>query len=178
MFLLVYLIILTRYKLTVLKRMLRVDDQAEIRAVLRRLMNDTRLNIQQLTHLPADSIIIVHQTFPVVLLEEAAPLVGQQRPVRLYAVVYQSAAAILSLKHKRSAVETDRAHQRFASVPCEAHLRLRLRLDVLLYELLQRLVVHQRALLLFVGVEMSLLQVVAVLAREIAYAPDGLRHDI
>ena len=81
---------------------------------------------------------------PVVLTKKLAPLVGEQRAVGLQAVVDDVASVgigLLQLQH--TLVETQRTHQRLATVPSEEHLRLRLGLNILTNIGLKGTVVHQ-----------------------------------
>ena len=128
---------------------------------------------------------------PVVLVEELTPLVGEQGAVGLEAVVNLSSAGVAALQLQHFLVEAERAHQRLATVPGEKHLRLCLRFDILLDERLQRGVTHQRVgliglmgLISLIGligpiiVQCSFLQIIAVLAGEVADAAYRLCHDI
>ena len=100
--------------------------------------------------LPVSAVLVVellrpvdgHAHKPMVVVEEAAPLVGEHRAVGLYAVVYRPAAGVLALQVHGLAVESERAHQRLAPVPGEEYLWLRLRVEVLLDEAFQQLVAH------------------------------------
>lgn len=76
----------------------------------------------------------------VVFLEEAAPLVGEQRGVGLNTVVDGAAAGVGALEFQGTLIEGDGAHERFAAVPSEEHFGGGLSFDVFLDELLQQFV--------------------------------------
>lgn len=113
---------------------------------------------------------------PLVVVEEAAPLVGEKRAIGLDAVADDAATTIISLQLEDSLIEGEGTHQRLASVPCEEHFGLCLCLDILANELLEELVAHDMTGL--VGIEMTLLEVVAVTATQIAMRTCGFRHDV
>ena len=79
---------------------------------------------------------------PVVLLEEPAPFIGQQRAVGLYAVVYGASVGIFLLQLHGTFVERERTHQRLSAMPGEQNLGHGLRVDVLLDELFQQFLAH------------------------------------
>ena len=113
---------------------------------------------------------------PVVLLEEPAPLVGEQGAVGLDAVVYGPSVGILLLQLHRTLVEGEGAHQRLAAVPGEQHLRHRLRVDVLFDELFQQFFAHH--VLGILPVEFCLLQVVAIITGKVAYRSYRFQHHV
>ena len=113
---------------------------------------------------------------PVVLLEEPAPLVGEQRAVGLDAVVDGASAGIFLLQLHGPLVERQGAHQRLSAVPGEEHLRHGLRLDVFFDELLQQLLAHH--VLGIVLVEFGLFQVVTIVACQVAYGSYGFQHHV
>ncbi len=116
---------------------------------------------------------------PMVLSEEGTPLIRQQRAISLQAVVNLPPARIAALQCQHLLVETQRTHQRFAAMPREQHLRSRLCLDVLTDEGLQRLIAHEEvAVVSRLGIEMTLLQIVAVVTGEVAEAADRLGHHV
>ena len=73
----------------------------------------------------------------VVLFEETAPVVVQQCPVCLDAVIYLASVAVLALQLQCFPVETDRTHQRFTTVPGKENLRHRLTFQIFLDEFFQ-----------------------------------------
>ena len=73
----------------------------------------------------------------IILLEETAPVIIQQRPVCLDAVVDLASAAIPALQFERFFVETDRTHQRFTPVPGKENLRHRLTFQIFFDEFFQ-----------------------------------------
>ena len=113
---------------------------------------------------------------PVVLLEELAPLVGKHCSVGLYAVVDGASVGIFLLQLHGPFVERQGAHQRLSAVPGEEHLRHGLRVDVLFDELLQQFLAHH--VLGVLPVQLGLLQVVAIVACQVAYGSYGLQHHV
>ena len=73
----------------------------------------------------------------VVLFEETTPVVVQQCPVCLDAVVYLASVAVLALQLQCFPIETDRTHQRFTTVPGKENLRHRLTFQIFLDEFFQ-----------------------------------------
>lgn len=59
---------------------------------------------------------------PVVLLEEPAPFVGEQRAVGLYTVVDGASVGVFPLQFHGSFVERERTHQCLSAVPSEQYL--------------------------------------------------------
>ena len=112
----------------------------------------------------------------VVLFQELAPFVGQPHAVSLQAVVYLPSMRIAPLQLQGPFVERDGTHQRLTAMPCEQYLRQCLRLNILADELLQQLVADD--LRLVQRVQLLLLQIVAVLASQVAEAPRWLEHHI
>ena len=76
----------------------------------------------------------------VVFLEEAAPLVGEQRGIGLNTVVDGAAAGVGALEFQGTPIEGDRTHERFAAVPGEEYFGGGLSFYVFLDELLQQFV--------------------------------------
>lgn len=76
----------------------------------------------------------------VVFLEEAAPLVGEQRGIGLNTVVDGAAAGVGALEFQGTPIEGDRTHERFATMPGEEYFGGGLSFDVFLDELLQQFV--------------------------------------
>ena len=113
---------------------------------------------------------------PVVLAQEATPLVVEQRAVGLYRVGYASAHAILTLQLHRLPIERKWAHERFAAVPCEEDVGRGLRLDVFLGELLEHLL--REHAFLHIAVEVRLLKIVAVFAAQVAGCAYWLEHHV
>ena len=113
---------------------------------------------------------------PVVLLEEAAPLVRQHRAVGLDAVFYGAASRILPLQLHGLLIESQGAHQRFPAMPGEERLRHGLRADIFLDELLQQRVAHH--VLGVVLIQLALFQVITVVASQVAKGACGLQHDV
>lgn len=112
----------------------------------------------------------------VVLLEEATPLLREQSAVRLQRVVYVFPPAVLLLQRECLLIKGDGAEQRLSAVPGEENVGRGLRADVLLHEKLQRLVAHRLARPVFV--QPRLLQIVAVLAPQVARGSHGFYGDI
>ena len=80
---------------------------------------------------------------PIILLEEAAPLISQQRAVGLNGVVNGSARPILLLQFNHPFVERKGPHQRLSPMPGEKHLRHGLRFNILLDEKFEQLITHR-----------------------------------
>ena len=115
----------------------------------------------------------------VVASEKLAPLVGEKRAVGLQAVVYDVSTRVLTLQAQRFFVERYGAHERFASVPCEEHLRLCLRLDVLSCELFEQFVTYGHAVSGTArAVHVAFFCVITVVAVEVAERARRLQHDI
>ena len=112
----------------------------------------------------------------VVLAQELAPLIRQQRTVGLQTVVNMATTGIAPLQFQSPTIEADRPQQRFTAMPGEEHLGQGLGLNVLPHEVFQQRVAHRRAGRLLA--EFLLLQVVAVVAGQIALTAYGLQHDI
>lgn len=112
----------------------------------------------------------------VVLLEEATPLLREQSAVRLQRVVYVFPPAVLLLQRECLLIKGDRTEQRLSAVPGEKNVGRSLRADVLLHEKLQHLVAHRLARL--AGIQTRLLQIVAVLAPQVARGTHGFYGDI
>ena len=116
---------------------------------------------------------------PVVITEKAAPLVVEQCAVGLDGVVDDAAGGIFFLKLDHPLVERQRTHQRLAPMPAEKHLRSGLRLDVHTDEPLKRIVGHDKpAVGLLLLVKIVFLEVVTVLACEVAHRSGRLGHNI
>ena len=113
---------------------------------------------------------------PVVLLEEAAPLVRQHRAIGLDAVLYGPAAGVLALQGYRLLVKGEGAHQRLPAVPGEEHLRHGLRADVFPDELLQQRVTHH--VLGIVLIQLALFQVITIVASQVAKGAGRLQHHV
>ena len=73
----------------------------------------------------------------IILFEEPAPIVRQQSPVRLDAVVNSSSPGITLLQLQGFLIETDGAHQSLSSVPCKQDILHGLAFHVFLDELFQ-----------------------------------------
>ena len=69
-----------------------------------------------------------------ILFEETTPFIVEQAAVGLNAIVYDASVGVLAMKVHGFAIETDRPHQRFATMPGKEHLLHGLRLYVLLGE--------------------------------------------
>ena len=117
-----------------------------------------------------------HPHQPVVLLEEPAPAVGEQRAVGLNAVLDDAAASVLCLQLHHLLVKIERAHQRFASVPGEENMVAGLALDILFDEFLQQALAHD--VTGGVVVEFRFLGIVAVGTSQVADRSHRLGHDI
>ena len=103
--------------------------------------------------------------------EKLTPLIGEQRSVGLQTVVDMVPPRITPLKRQCLLVEGDGAQQRFAAMPREEHLMLRLCLDILACEQLQQVVAHH-------GIMGTGLQIIAVAASQVALAAGWLQHDV
>jgi len=113
---------------------------------------------------------------PVVLAQEATPLVVEQRAVGLYRVGDTPAHAVLALQLHRFSVERQWAQQRLAAVPGEEDVGRGLCLNVLSGELLEHLL--REHALLRVLVEVRLLKIVAVLATQVAGCANRFEHNV
>ena len=113
---------------------------------------------------------------PSVFLEKPAPVVVKQGSVRLDGVHDAPPAGVLLLQLHRTPVEIQRTEEGLPSVPVEQDFRDGLRVDVLLDETLQQAVAHEVAPLSLVQV--LLLQIIAVVTRQVAARSGGFRHDV
>ena len=113
---------------------------------------------------------------PIVLFEELAPFVGEQCAVGLYAVVNRPSVGVFLLQFHRFFVEGQRAHQGFSAVPGEQYLRHCLRIDIFFNELLQQFIAHH--VFWIVYIQFGLLQIITIIACQVAYSPYGLEHYI
>lgn len=111
-----------------------------------------------------------------VVFQESAPLLRHQSAVGLYAVVDGAPLGVFLLKLHGSLVEGERAHERLSPVPCEHHLRHCLRLDVFPDEAFQQFLAHHVSR--HIVVEPGFLQIVAVVACQVAVRSDGFRHHV
>ena len=112
----------------------------------------------------------------IVFSEKPAPFVGQQCGIRLYAIVNLASLGIFPLKHKCAPIECHRTHQRFPSMPGEEYLRSGLGLNVFLDKLFKQTVGDD--VLPAIGIQFFLLQIVTVLATQVAERPRRLQHHI
>ena len=111
-----------------------------------------------------------------VVAEEAAPVVVEERAVRLNRIGDAPPPGVFRLELQGFAVEADGAHQGFAAVPGEEDLRRRLGFEILADEKLQQLVGEDAVRV--VGVEPVLFQIIAILAGEVAERARRFRHHV
>lgn len=109
---------------------------------------------------------------PMVLREEIAPLIRQQRAVGLDDIGYLPSARVFALQLKRFFVERQWPHQRLAPMPGKQHLRHGLGFNVLTREPLKHFLRHDMALGLVV--EILLLQIITVFAPEVTGSANRL----
>ena len=105
-----------------------------------------------------------------VVVEETAPLIGEQRAVGLQAVVNVAITGVLLLQFQGFFIEGEWTQQRFAAVPSEEYIRGGLRLDILAGKLLQQGVIHHATA--------AFVQIVAVVTPQVAPRTHGLQHDV
>lgn len=118
-----------------------------------------------------------HTDEPVLIAQKATPVWGEEGAIGLYAVFDMATLGIVSLQLDGTPIEGEGAHERLAAMPREEHVGRGLGLDILPDEELQGVVGHDVPLL--GGIETGrLLEIVAVVARQIAMRPGRLRHDI
>jgi len=113
---------------------------------------------------------------PLFIVQEPGPFLGHQCAVGLDAVGDDFAAGIAPLQFHGPPIEGERTHHGLAAVPGEEDLVARLCTDVLLDEFLQQGFAHHVAR--NAVVEVLFLEVVAIVARQVAVGPDGLEHDV
>ena len=111
----------------------------------------------------------------IVLAEESRPFSVEERAVGLDGVVDDFAIGIFLLKFQSLAVEVQPHHQRLATVPVEGHFRHTVRADIFLNHFFEHRFGHAGFL---AAVDLSLVEVVAIFAVQIAERPGGLDHDV
>ena len=113
---------------------------------------------------------------PVILPEKLTPFIIQERTIGLDTIVYRTPACILALQLHHPLIETERTHQCFSAMPGKQNLRHGLRLNIFTNKLLQQFIAHH--ILGRVFIQICFLQVITIVAGQITYSPDRLRHYI
>lgn len=111
---------------------------------------------------------------PLFIVEEAAPLVRQQRAVGLQRILHPSAPCVLLLQPDSLLVERQRAHQCLPAVPGEEHVRSGLAVHVFPDEAFQQFVAHH--VFGVVGIKLALFRVIAIGAGQVAQGTGRLGH--
>ena len=111
----------------------------------------------------------------IVIPQEMAPVGGKQNAVGLYGIVHSLAARVFSLVFERLAVEVQAHEQRFSAMPVECHFIDLVGGDILSDEMLQHAVVHAW---FPAAVYLRLVEIVAVLAFQVAHGSGWLEHDV
>ena len=107
--------------------------------------------------------------------EKLGPFRRNERPVRLEGVMDDLSVGILLFELQGLPVEIQAEHQRLAAVPVEGHLGHVVGPDVFPDDRFQHLQAHPR---LASAVDFRLVQVVAVLAVQVAQRTARLQHDV
>ena len=119
---------------------------------------------------------------PAVVFEKTAPLVGKHGAVGLYTIIDpHSSARISALDIEYTPIESLRAHQRFASMPCKHHRRHCLSLDILAYEFFKHGIAHELSRYAHsgpIGIKTGFFKIITIAAAEIAQAAGRFRHHI
>lgn len=113
---------------------------------------------------------------PMLVVEEAAPLVGQQCAVGLQRILHTSAPCVLLLQADGFLVERQRAHQGLPAVPGEEHVRSGLAVHVFPDEAFQQFVAHH--MFGVVGIKLAFFCVVAIRAGQVAQGTGRLGHHV
>jgi hypothetical protein len=117
-----------------------------------------------------------HADEEVVLAEELAPLVGEQRGVRLDGVLHHLAGAAVLLDECQGPTEEADPHQRrLAALPCDGDLGPAVGVEELADVRLEHVIAHAEAV---AGIQRLLREEEAVLAVEVADGPRRLGQDV